>query len=147
MALQSIRVGSLFLVRWGVPTKAACEAVLAAFEAGKGRDKPYYVAVLPHDMPVLRDDERALLTELTQELLPRCGHVSVVIEARGFRGAVLRSAMSAMSLSSSRHYGLSIVDSVSSALSWAPGPLPKAAELRGALEAVGCALPPALQVA
>lgn len=150
MAPQTAYVGNLFLVRWGVPTQAACARVQAAFNAGtanKGRKKPFYIAVLPHDLPVLDDRERAMLAEVTRDLLPRCAHVAVAIEARGFRGAVLRSAISAVSLSSSRHYGLSVVDSVSGALTWAPGPLPDAAELFAALEQIGCALPPAAHVA
>lgn len=149
MALRTAHIGELFVVRWDVPTKAACARVREAFEAGRGRSrrKPYYIAVLPHDMPVLRDVERANLSELTQDMLSRCGHVAVVVEPRGFRGAVLRSAMSSISLSSSRHYGLSIVDSLSSALSWSPGPLPRTDELIEALEQIGCALPPSARVA
>lgn len=149
MALRITHVGDLFVVRWDVPTQAACARVREAFEAslGRSRRKPYYIAVLPHDMPVLRDVERANLSELTQDMLPRCSHVTVVVEPRGFRGAVLRSAMSSISLSSSRRYGSSIVDSLSSALSWSPGPLPQTDELVEALEHIGCALPPSARVA
>lgn len=147
MAPRSAYVGSLFLVRWGVPTAEACAELQADFERELGDTPPFCIAVLPHDMPALKDAERKRLAALTEGLLPVCARVSVVIEARGFRGAILRRAVSALSLCAESGDRLKIVDSIDTALAWSPRPLPPAGALRRALEQTGCAIPPGVRVA
>lgn len=75
-----------------------------------------YLAVMPDDMPALSDVAKAELTSLSEELLPSCSMVAVALEARGFRGAIVRSAMTAITLLTRRYQQLRFVDSVEAAL-------------------------------
>ena len=146
MAVQTAYVGNLFLVRWGKPSDASLNEVRETFAAGKPkRDRPVHIAIVPADM-VADSQEYRRIVEVTQELLAESAYVAVVIEAPGAQGAMLRSAMSTVRLSSNRHYRLSMVGSVERALAWAPGPKPEVAALYEALAAPE--LPePALRVA
>lgn len=133
MALQTVIVGDLIFVRWTTPSAAAC-AELRATVARRRKTKPYCVLVFPEQEGALGSSERDLLVELTRGLMPSCAHMAAVIEARGVRGASLQATLSNVRSATSQHYGLSIVGSIDRALSWAPGPVPNAAELCAVFE-------------
>ena len=96
---------------------------------------------LPRDLPELTPFQARLLIERTQDLLPLCKHVGIVVEAGGARGAEHRRLTTRVKLASSRDYSLSVVSTIESALRWAPGPLAEEAELRMAFASIGHELP------
>lgn len=140
MAQRSTHVHNLFIVRWGHPKpgdRATIEGALLEVRARVGAPL-VYVAVLPADTPPFGEEERRLLAELTRALLPHCARIITVIEARGFRAAMLRSAMTAVTLLTGRRDSLHIADSLDTALELASAELPPRPMVRQALRDVGC---------
>jgi hypothetical protein len=135
-----------FVVRWGDSTVEDIDRVIAevlALEA-KSSEAVYYIGILPEDMPKINESQRRHFMRLSEELLPRCGVFSVVIEAQGFRGAFQRSAMAAITLLTRKYKGLRFVDSVEAALEIDPGARPDDAGVAGALAEVGARAPSAM---
>jgi hypothetical protein len=142
VAQRSTHVQNLFLVRWGMPEPADCMRIQQLIpqlraRAGKPLD---YIAVMPADLPTLAEPERKLLMGLTEAVLPHCRRLTIVIEARGFRGAILRSTMTALTLLTRRHDTLRAVDSIEVALEQSADHLPPRPMVRQALHEVGCEL-------
>src|SRR5690606_2652458 len=97
-----------------------------------------YLAVMPADTPPLGDVERRLLMDMSDVVLPYCRRLIIVVEARGLRGAMLRSAMTAVSLLSRRRDTLRVVDSIEAAIELCGDELPELPMVRQVLREVGC---------
>jgi hypothetical protein len=140
VAQRSTSVSNLFIVRWGAPERGDCEQIQRKLAEVRVRsDKPLvYLSIMPADSPALDEAQRRVLAELTEAVLPHCAHLSMVVEARGVRGAILRSAMTAVILLSRRHDTLAVVDSIEAALERTRGKLPPLPMVRQALREVGC---------
>jgi hypothetical protein len=142
VAQRSTHIQNLFLVRWGTPEPADCariEQLIPELRARAGTPLEY-IAVMPADLPSLAEPERKLLMDLTEAVLPHCRRLTIVIEARGFRGAILRSTMTALTLLTRRHDTLRAVDSIEAALEQSADHLPPRPMVRQALHEVGCEL-------
>ena len=140
MAKQTAFAGNLLLVRWGSSNLAACAEISKALKARGGTTKPGCICIVPAELDLSAAEAR-MVVERTQDLLPLCKHLSIVIEAGGARGAEHRRIMSRVKLGSARNYRLSMVSTISNALRWAPGPLVEDVELRMAFDSIGASLP------
>jgi hypothetical protein len=142
VAQCSTHIQNLFLVRWGTPEPADCARIQQVIPELRARaGKPLeYIAVMPAELPSLGEPERKLLMDLTEAVLPHCRRLTIVIEARGFRGAILRSTMTALTLLTRRHDTLRAVDSIEAALEQSADHLPPHPMVRQALHEVGCEL-------
>lgn len=137
---RSTHVQNLFVVRWGVPDaadRARIEHDVPHLHARAGRPL-LYLAVMPADTPPLGDAERRLLMDMSDVVLPYCRRLIIVVEARGLRGAMLRSAMTAVSLLSRRRDTLRVVDSIEAAIELCGDELPELPMVRQVLREVGC---------
>jgi hypothetical protein len=134
-----------FVVRWGDASTEDIEAVIAQVTELQAKvDAPvYYLGILPDDMPKIDERQRDDFMRLSETLLPICGVFAVAIEAKGFRGAIQRSAMAAITLLTRKHRGLRFVDSIDNALEIEPQALPDMAGVAEALQSVGAAPPEA----
>lgn len=142
VAQRSTHIQNLFVVRWGTPEpadRARIERLIPELRARAGKPLEY-IAVMPADSPTLGEPERKLLMELTEAVLPHCRRLTIVIEARGFRGAILRSTMTAVTLLTRRSDTLRVVDSIDAALEQSAEHLPPRPMVRQALREVGCEL-------
>lgn len=121
VAKRSAHAENLFVVRWGPPEAADVDEIKREVPAvRRASGKPLvYIAIMPGDLPNLDEAQRKLLTDLTEAILPDCVTVAIVMEARGFRGAILRSAMTAVSLLTRKHNTIRVVDSLEGALEFA----------------------------
>jgi hypothetical protein len=131
MAKQSAHAENLFVVRWGAPEAADVDEIKGAvpvIHEACGKEL-IYIAVMPGDLPNLDDGQRKLLMELTEAILPHCSAVLIVMEARGFRGALLRSAMTAVTLLTRKHNTLRVVDSIEAAVEIVAEKLPGGRDL------------------
>jgi hypothetical protein len=137
------------VVRWGTPEPAdRAELEAAVPEIRRAAARPLvYVGIMDAETPPLGEPERRLLTGVTQALLPHCGRLAIVVEGRGFRGAIMRSAMTAVSLLSGRHDGLKIVDSIECALAHASRELPARELVLDAIAKLDAANLPSARVA
>jgi hypothetical protein len=118
MAQRSAHAENLFVVRWGSPEPADVDELQRAVPAARqacGKDL-IYIAIMPGDLPNLDEGQRKLLMDLTEAILPHCSALLIVMEARGFRGALLRSAMTAVTLLTRKHNTLRVVDSLEAAI-------------------------------
>ena len=132
-----------FVVRWGDSTAEDIERVIAEVNALREKvEVPvYYLGILPEDMPKINERQRDDFMRLSETLLPVCGVFAVAIEAKGFRGAIQRSAMAAITLLTRKYRGLRFVDSIESALDIEPEALPDMAGVDKALVDVGAEPP------
>ena len=94
------------------------------------------------------DVQRKGFLKLTEGILPHCDLVSVAVEARGFRGAIMRSTMTAVTLLTRRFDKLRFVDTVEAAMTagrdlW----LPDRSSMVRALRQTGTPVPPCLREA
>lgn len=140
MAQRSTHIQNLFVVLWGMPEptdRARIERLIPELRARAGKPLEY-IALMPADAPTLGEAERKLLIELTEAVLPHCRQLTIVIEARGFRGAILRSTMTALTLLTRWHDTLRVVDSIEAALELSADHLPPWPMVRQALREVGC---------
>lgn len=139
VAQRSTYIQNLFVVLWAMPEpsdRARIERLIPELRARAGKPLEY-IAVMPADAPTLGEPERKLLMELTEAVLPHCRRLTFVIEARGVRGAILRSTMTLMTR---RHDMLRVVDSIDAALELSADHLPPRPMVRQALREVGCRL-------
>lgn len=146
MACETAIYRHFFVVRWGDFTVEDVDRVVAEVIELEARAKRpiYYIGILPKDMPNITEYQRNHFMRLSEELLSRCGVFAVVIEAKGFRGAIQRSAMAAITLLTRRYKGLRFVDSLSSALSIEPRARPDDTGVALALGKVGADIPDSL---
>lgn len=140
----------LFVVHWGVPNSDDCKRVEAQIRRQRQRASRQlvYLAVMPADLPSLDENGRKLLMELTEAVLPDCERLVIIIEAGGFRGALLRSAMTAVTLVTRRADALKVVANVDAAYELVAASLP--GDRRGvsrALASAGATLPASLSAA
>jgi hypothetical protein len=142
VAQRSTHIQNLFVVCWGMPEPTDCARIQRLIPELRARaGKPLeYISVMPADAPTLGEPERKLLLELTDAVLPYCRRMTIVIEARGFRGAILRSTMTAVTLLARRHDMLRVVDSIDAAIELSAEHLPPRPMVRQALHEVGCEL-------
>lgn len=132
----------MFVVRWVVPEaadRAHIERLIPNLRARAGKPLEY-IAVMPADAPAFGEPERKLLMDLTEAVLPHCRRLTIVIEARGFRGAILRSTMTAVTLLTRRHDTLRVVESIEAALELSGDHLPPHPMVQQALREIGCEL-------
>jgi hypothetical protein len=139
---RSTHIHNLFVVRWGTPELADCVRIARLIpelraRAGKPLD---YIAVIPADLPTLGESERSLLIELIETVVPHCRRLTIVIEARGIRGALLQVALSVLMR---RHDALRTVDSLDAALEQSAEHLPPRPMVRQVFREVGCEFPKA----
>jgi hypothetical protein len=126
MAQRSAHAENLFVVRWGSPEAADVDEIKRIVPSVKrsiGKDL-VYIAIMPADLPNLDEEQRKLLMDLTESILPSCALLIIVMESRGFRGAILRSAMTAVTMLTRKHETMRVVDSVAAALETAANKLP-----------------------
>lgn len=134
----------LFVIRWGDPApEDFVEVPRTVAELRKSIGRPLvYLAVLPGEIGRIDDAGRKGFTELTEQVLEHSEIVLIVFEARGFRGAMLRSALTAVTLLTRRRDTLKYLDSVASALTIAKDRLPPdVAAVRAAIERTGSVAP------
>lgn len=144
MAHTSAEFEDFFVVRWGAPTAEDCEAIKERVQAQRERCERglVYLAIMPAELPNLDDGTRRLLMDLTEAVIPACDKLLIAMEAGGFRGAILRSAMTAVTLLTRRHDVLRVVDSVDAAVGLIAERLPADREgLAAAIEATGSPVP------
>jgi hypothetical protein len=139
---RSTHIHNLFVVRWGTPELADCVRIAHLIpelraRAGKPLD---YIAVIPADLPTLEEPERRLLIELIEAVVPHCRRLTIVIESRGIRGAMLQVALSNLTR---RHAALRTVDSLDAALALSAEHLPPRPMVRQVFHEVGCEFPKA----
>jgi len=150
VAVVAQRYSSLdhfFVVRWGVPDQGDFASIGGEVERLHRRAgcPLIYVAIMPADLPNLDESARKGLLELTERVLPLCETLVIVIEARGFKGAIARSAMTAITLLTRRHDKLRIVDSIDAAIELVRAELPgDHARLRAAIVSTGTSAPVSL---
>lgn len=150
MSCEISTVDNFFVVRWGDPTTEDFDRVIAEVEALRsscGRDL-LYVGIMPATMPPIDDDARKGFMRLTEGVLPHCQLVSVAFEARGFRGAIMRSAMTAVTLLTRRYDKLRFFDTTEAAVEagrelW----LEDRDAMANAIESTGGEAPPCLRAA
>jgi hypothetical protein len=132
-----------FVVRWGDSTAEDIERVIAEVKALHAEhDVPlYYLGILPEEMPKIDERQRDDFMRLSETLLPLCAVFAVAIEAKGFRGAIQRSAMAAITLLTRKYRGLRFVDSIETALEIDPDALPGRAGVNDAILKVGASPP------
>jgi hypothetical protein len=142
VAQRSTHIQNLFVVLWVMPEPtdlARIERLIPELRARAGKPLEY-IAVMPADAPTLGEPERKLLMELIEAVLPHCRRLTIVVEARGVRGAILRSTMMAVTLLTRRHDALRVVDSIDAAIELSAEHLPPRPMVRQALREVGCRL-------
>jgi hypothetical protein len=145
MGYRSATFKHFYVVVWGNPKDADFDAVVAevaALEKSCGRPVAY-LGVMPDDMAPLDDEQRKGFMRLTDGALKHCSHVSVALEAKGFRGAILRSAMAAMTLLMGRRDRLHFFSSIKEALAILDPELPERSGVKSAIEQVGQSAPAA----
>lgn len=145
MTIETASTSSFFVVRWGRPEPADFERIIR--EVTSLRDAAgvdiLYLGIMPEDMPKLEQDDNKRLMKLTQDLLPLCKMVCVAMEMRGFRGAIIRSTMTAVTLVTRRHDKLRFVDTVEAALEASKPHHPATpGEIGRAIETAGGTAPP-----
>lgn len=106
------------MVRWGSATQQDFDRVVDEVASlRKQADRPLlYIGIMPEELGRLDDDQRRGFMKVTENVLPHCGKVCVAVEAKGFRGAIMRSAMTTMILLTKQWKNLVFVDSVEAAL-------------------------------
>lgn len=100
MAYKSCLVGRVFAVRW-VTTEledltTVRDELKAAYKA-RG-ERLIYLSVSAEDAPPPAPNVRSELLRTASEVLNICEDFFIIIETRGFRGSVQRSAMAGMLL-------------------------------------------------
>ena len=147
MSCETASFDHFFVVRWGDSTESDINRVIREVRAlADARQRPiYYLGILPPDMPKINEQQRDHFMRLSETLLPLCSVFAVAVEATGFRGAIQRSAMVAITLLTRKYRGLRFVDSPAAALDAAPGDLPAFAGVAGALRTVGAEVPERLR--
>ena len=143
MSCETASFDHFFVVRWGDSTDEDISRVIrevTALTESTGRPA-YYLGILPPDMPKINEQQRDSFMRLSETLLPMCDVFAVAVEARGFRGAIQRSAMAAITLLTRKYRGLRFVDSPAAALAEAPEQLPARAGVAEALRQVGAEVP------
>lgn len=118
MSCEIASVDNFFVVRWGDPVDEDFDHVVAEVERLRqscGEDI-LYLGIMPATMSPIDDDARKGFMRLTEGVLPHCKLVSVAFEARGFRGAIMRSAMTAVTLLTRRYSQLRFFDTTDAAL-------------------------------
>ncbi len=133
-----------FVIRWGDPTpQDFLEVPRTVAELRERVGRPLvYLAVLPNEVGRIDDTARKGFTELTEQVLEHSEIVLIVFEARGFRGAMLRSALTAVTLLTRRRDTLKYLDSIATALTVAKDQLPADdAAVRAAIERTGSVAP------
>ena len=119
--MATTRVENVFAVHWGVPEQADADRILAEVAALAGAHESLcYAAVMPESLPRLDEVQGKLLMALTEALLERCEAVCVVVEARGFRGAILRSMLTAVNFVTGKHDRVRFVDDDEQAIHFLP---------------------------
>jgi hypothetical protein len=107
-----------YAVRWGRATAEDCKRIaeeVNTLSARQGRPV-LYLAIMPADMPRLDNEARDALMTLTTELAEKTAMACVVMEARGFSGAAMRSVMTGIMLITRRSSVVKFVDSIAAAL-------------------------------
>lgn len=133
-----------FVIRWGDPTpEDFVEVPRTVAELRESVGRPLiYLAVLPGEIGRIDDTGRKGFTELTEQVLEHSELVLIVFEARGFRGAMLRSALTAVTLLTRRRDTLKYLDSIATALGVARDRLPADdGAVRAAIERTGSQAP------
>jgi hypothetical protein len=62
-----------------------------------------YLGIMPEDMPKVEQEDSKRFMKLVEDVLPMCSMLCVSMEMRGFRAAIIRSAMAAVTLLTRRH--------------------------------------------
>ena len=143
MACSTAIYQHFFVVRCGDSTTEDIDRVIAEVTELKGKVvlPIYYLGILPEDMPKINDRQRDDFMRLSETLLPLCGVFAVAIEAKGFRGAIQRSAMAAITLLTRKYRGLRFVESIETALGIEQEALPDMEGVAEALVSVGAEPP------
>lgn len=119
VSIVTSNVGGVFAVMWGLPETADFERIAGEVAALRDLGRPVsYVAIMPEDMPRVDDHARKGLMKLTEQLSESCACVCVILETTGFRGAILRSMMTALNLVTRKHDRVRFVDSAEAAMSF-----------------------------
>jgi hypothetical protein len=150
MSCETASVDNFFVVRWGDPTDEDFDRVIAEVEQLRqscGVDI-LYLGIMPATMSPIDDTGRKGFMRLTEGVLPHCKLLTVAFEARGFRGAIMRSAMTAVTLLTRRYSQLRFFDTTDAALEagrehW----LEDRTAMAKAITATGNEVPPCLGVA
>ena len=118
MAIETTTADNFFVVRWGDPDPedfARIFTEVTDLRAKTGKDV-LYLGIMPEDMPKVDPQSSKRLMQLVQDVLPLCSMVCVAMEMRGFRNAIIRSAMTTVTLITRRYDKLKFVESTEAAL-------------------------------
>ena len=101
MAFVSATVGRLYVVRWQEPTEAdvfRVEEEVAAFKRGIGKHAVHGLAIVPEATKPPDDRTRSAMSGSMSKLLDHLETMHTVIEGKGFKHSILRSAMTGIAL-------------------------------------------------
>ncbi|MEW5850987.1 MAG: hypothetical protein AB2A00_19530 [Myxococcota bacterium] len=100
MKYQTCHSGKIFAVRWFQTDVASLEAVEQEFSSAcrRVRDKLVYVSISKDDTPPPDDATRKKMLAGVDVILKEASHFFIVMESRGFRGSVQRTAMAGLML-------------------------------------------------
>lgn len=118
MAIETATSQNFFVVRWGKPAPEDFDRIVSevtALQQQTGKEV-LYLGVMPEDMPKVEPDDSKRFMKLVEDVLPMCSMLCVAMEMRGFRNAIVRSAMTAVTLLTRRHDKLRFTDTTASAL-------------------------------
>ncbi|NVB40125.1 hypothetical protein G6O69_19925 [Pseudenhygromyxa sp. WMMC2535] len=118
MGCQLASFEHLLVVRWGLPEIRDCAIIdekVKRLRETSGREV-VYIAVIPEDLNNFDEDQRARFERLSEGLMPLLDRMVIVIQATGFRGAVMRSMTTALILVARRANTLKVVSSLDAAL-------------------------------
>lgn len=100
MPFRSAFTENLHVVRWEVATAADARRVVDEVAAFRRRAKQplHGMAIVGENVPTPDDAARSAMGESMKSLLEHLETIHVVIEGRGFKNTIMRSAMTSMVL-------------------------------------------------
>jgi hypothetical protein len=145
MSIETATAENFFVVRWGEPAPADFERIVREvtdLRERTGQDV-LYLGIMPEDMPKIEQQDSKRFMKLVEDVLPMCSMLCVSMEMRGFRAAIIRSAMAAVTLLTRRHDKLRFVDSTAAALDTCKNlHLADRGAMARAIEQTGSTVPP-----
>lgn len=118
MSIETATAENFFVVRWGKPAPEDFDRIVREvtdLREQTGKDI-LYLGIMPDDMPMVDQRDSKRFMKLIEDVLPMCSMLCVAMEMRGFRAAIIRSAMAAVTMLTRRHDKLRFVDSTATAL-------------------------------
>lgn len=119
MSYKSLVVGNVYLLRWDdIELGDAAKVVAEVQKAAETAPSPfYYIGIAPQSLEPPKDAVRTEIARATSDYLLRvCAKVYLVIEHKGFQGAVMRTIAAGMFLLMGKRGRVQPYDSLQQAL-------------------------------